>query len=309
MEYAAIAGVTTLMAVGFRTSTKVDAGAHIVLHKPLEFYMFCSQEATKRVSLPGILYCDTSIPWLYDLTVNDTMAPGDYAFATMVIVPPVQPQNNTFSIIIYDSNYLVQDAHMHLPAKDLVKNLGLSSMPLTWTASDPGVESVLEMGFSVDKKLAVDQMFSLIVLVFPDGFIHTITEQSDVEITRKLPVLQEAVDWELHSSDPEEMAGSILRINLDLSQEIMVDVYTIAFPVIIPTTLPPWNVWQMYICQTNDCNVHPPETHNVLVAFSVVGFEFGQIGPKSQGTRAAAMRTGGFALLLFVIESFAGMAC
>jgi hypothetical protein len=310
--YAAIAGATTTMAIGFRTSTKVDAGAHIVLHKPLEFYLFCSQDSTKRGSLPGILWCDVSVPWLFDLTVNDTMESGDYSFATIARIPNQQPQNNTFSILVYDVDYAVQDAHMHLPALQLVRNLWLSAMPLTWTMSDPGVESEIEIGFTVDGELAVDQMFSMVVLIFPEGFKHTLKDMSDVDdkvtITKDLPTLEDAVDFESKPGiDPEEVSGSILRINLDLSKELAVNTYTIAFPVMVPTTLPAWNIWQIFICKTNDCNPHPPEQSNVLVSFAVNGFEFGQLGPKSQGTRAWAARVAGFGLLFFVaLEALVG---
>jgi hypothetical protein len=262
--------------------------------------------------LPGILWCDTSVPWLYDLTVNDTMESGDYSFATIARIPNQQPQNNTFSILVYDVDYAVQDAHMHLPALQLVRNLWLSAMPLTWTMSDPGVESEIEIGFTVDGELAVDQMFSMVVLIFPEGFKHTLKDMSDVDdkvtITKDLPTLEDAVDFESKPGiDPEEVSGSILRINLDLSKELAVNTYTIAFPVMVPTTLPAWNIWQIFICKTNDCNPHPPEQSNVLVSFAVNGFEFGQLGPKSQGTRAWAARVAGFGLLFFVaLEALVG---
>jgi hypothetical protein len=268
------------MGVGFRTSIKVNAAARIVQRKPESIVMSCLSDFLFPVPLPGFLGCRTEEKDKFEIAVNDSMAPGVYAFAAMVTLPDENPQSIEFSILLYESDGTVQDAAMDLKGKRLAVNLGISSMPLTWTSSDPGTKSELELGFSIDKKLAVDQLFSMVVIKFPDGFMHTVTKQEDVYVTEYLPLLRDGVEWGVHSTDPEDSAGTMLRIMVDLSREVIEELYTIRFPVVVPTNLPPWNIWELYLCKANDCDVR--KDYNTLVGFSVVGFEFGQLGPRSR---------------------------
>merc|ERR1719191_1541962 len=191
----------------------------------------------------------------------------------MVILPDVQPQQNKFSIIIFENDGSVQDACMDIPGKAFTYNLGITSMPLTWTSSDAGTTSTLELGFSVDNA-------------------------DDVDVTRALPLMRESIVFQPYDNDPPEANGAILRILVDMSQEILDELYVIKFPVIVPQTLPPWNVWEVILCKANDCNVWSDPTYNVLVSFSVVGFRFGQLGPRQQ---YAANAAGLAAALLFAI--------
>jgi hypothetical protein len=302
IRYSAIAGSTVVMAIGFKTSTKVEAGAHIVLQKPDDMKFSCSPDFLFQVSLPGILACsdDPEVPWEFSISVNDTMVPGGYTFAAMVILPDVQPQVNKFSIIVYENDGSVQDACMDVPGKVFSYNLGVTSMPLSWTSSDPGTKSILELGFSIDDELAIDQLFSMIVIKFPDGFVHRVDSADDVEVTKALPLMRDAIVFQPYDNDPPEANGAVLRVLVDMSQEIMDELYVIKFPVIVPQTLPPWNIWEVVLCKANDCNVWSDPHYNVLVSFSVVGFRFGQMGPRQQFASSAAVLA---ATLLFGILS------
>jgi len=273
ITYAGVPDVETQLAVGFRTSEKMDPGSQVEISKPEAFQSRCNVATVSTISLPPVLNCDVHKTKIV-LTLSGTLQGGEYAFAIIVKTPSKTPALNEWSLLLKSQMGFVQDAAMSIPGKTIHPELKMVSTPLRWTSSDAGQASTITMGFVVAEKILPNKLGDLLITL-PENFAHAIEQECSVEsINGALPLLA-SVDGACKWVDIQLADRVVIR--LDPNQEVPPGTYELRFPVTVPEQMPAYNVWLLTFCQpvtgTGAClQAHSP---NALATFPSAGFSFG----------------------------------
>merc|ERR1719335_2096040 len=114
----------THMAVIFTTTQQLVGGGRIQILAPEVYKLSCREDdGFNGLSLRrGIRSCDDAGTGLR-LTLNETMAPGDWSFMIGGTNPAYTPNPNTFSLMLMDLQNNVIDARMQFEGQRIVQGL------------------------------------------------------------------------------------------------------------------------------------------------------------------------------------------
>merc|ERR1711912_202638 len=96
--------------------------------------------------------CDDSGSGLR-LTLNSTVAPGDYAFMVGVTNPAYTPAQNKFSLLLTDFSGNVIDAKMHFDGQLVVQGLYVRPPTLQFQSSEQQAQTKVQVTFPVSEVL------------------------------------------------------------------------------------------------------------------------------------------------------------
>jgi len=272
--YAASPNIASLFAVSFRTSETINRGGKINIMIPDEFTISCSGSALEIMSLPGVLECDLKLSSV-NLTLNDTLTPGDYGFGLTVRTPNATPASNLLSLLLRDERGKVQDAVMNMPGKPISQDLLVDQRPFRWTSSQAGQASSITVGFTVNQQIALG-VLGAVLITFPENFGHAIETEDDLKFNvGQLPLMPSGGNTSTSWLDFSLVDR--LVIVLDPTQGVSPGDYEIEFLVTVPEQMPAFNVWQLTLCaySTNGVCIQP-EGSQSLVTFPFAGFYHGE---------------------------------
>lgn len=245
---------------------------------PYGFTVECEGDKLKSISLPGSLTCisPSETNDKVRLTMNETLVPGDYAFAVEGIPPKRTPPNNAFSLVLKDRFGQVRDAAMNIDGWNIHTKLQMRAAPLAWSQSGSGTLSVITLGFDLLDELPDNPplILSEVLITFPQGFVHAIETSRDFEsLNEEFPIDRGNPNW----LDYTQMDR--IRVRLALDVDFKTGEYRFNFPVYVPQQMPPYNVWMTSMCKEGAGGCKTPSDSSVVVTFPVAGFKIGQPHP------------------------------
>jgi hypothetical protein len=270
--YAGIPNIMSQLALRFRTGETISRGGKLHLITPDGYTTTCGGTALKVISLPGLLECQVKEQSVF-LTLNDTLTPGEYAFAVTVRTPVANPSPNDFSLLLADERGKVQDSAMDIPGQTIQKDLLVVGAPLKWTSSEAGQATTITVGFTVEEAIPTG-LLGAILITFPENFGHAIEKASSVvSDLDQLPLLSGDSD----SAWLDFRMVDRLIVLLDPAKGVAKGSYQLAFPVTVPEQMPAYNVWQITLCKhsSNGVCLHAQGAES-LVTFPYAGFSFGE---------------------------------
>lgn len=290
ITYPGVPGVETQLAVGFRTSEKLDRGSQIEILKPEAFQSRCNVATVSTISLPPVLDCDVYKASIV-LTLSETLQGGEYAFALLIRTPSTTPAFNEWSLLLKSQKGFVQDAAMNIAGKTIQPDFKMVSTPLRWTSSDAGQASTITIGFIVAETIPPNQLGDLLITL-PENFAHAIEQECSVESSNGALPLLASVQGTCKWVDIQ-LADRVV-IHLDRNKEVPPGTYELSFPVTVPEQMPAYNVWLLTFCQPASGSGTCLQAHssNALVTFPWAGFSHGSMPAVAAGDLpAAAMRS------------------
>jgi len=259
----------THMAAIFRTSQSLFGGGRVDILAPEVYKLSCREsQGFAPISIKGIQSCDDAGIGRLSLTLNETMATGDYAFMLGATNPYITPAQNLFSILLLDVGGNVVDARMLFEGQRIVQGLFVRPPSLEWSSSTPlararvqislvvstGLDPTKAIGATRALQIGVPERFSLITnrpvenldgLVTPEaGWFH-------------MYYIERLVRIDLVKGDQE-----VPRI-------VPEGIYRFAFYVRLPEFwMPNVNVWLLSLCRDLRCT-------DLIATLPAAGFNFG----------------------------------
>jgi len=291
--FSGIPQISTQLSVTFFTGEKVEAGGKIRVFYPRSIVVMCDGEFLEKVALEGDITCNNQPrQGLFDLVMARPMPPGQQAF-TVTATPPDaidDVEGNIFRILVYTPDSKVVDAAMNVSGNRVQHGITVKALELTWTASLPGRPSVVSFGFELLVPLPAKDppVVSEIVVTVPQTMEQTVTRASHIEILG-LPFPFREGTW-LNVQDPRKVK---LLLDEQKVETLEVGKYRVAFPILLPTRMPKYNVYHVSLCERNPrqgdnttCSGDPQDPR-VITTFPLAGFALGQEHPSAMLYRAA----------------------
>lgn len=273
--------------ITFTFSLDVDAGSQIHVVPPTGYLLTCSTEGSLRqISLPGEVPDCVDDP--LELILTRTLQVGEYAFGVAVDLPPETPEVNTFDIIIKNQENQVVDAAFGIPGQNIDPNLQVSNPTLSWSRSQPGVQTLITFGLTFNQPTT---RLKAVLLNFPERFIHDVQRPTDVvNLNKRFKVAAgSAGDW------ADTQFTDRLKIYLDDSDPtttIAAGTYQFSFPAKVPCCtqddMPKNNVWYLSLCEDRSCN--EPKDSTILVTLPMAGFALNEMAPEALKSPTGAAR-------------------
>jgi len=278
VEYAGMPLIDTQMVVQFKTREQMDLGAQIKIINPPEYTVRCSGDQFNSIYLPGILECTTRRGF-FTLALNDTLAPGSYAFSVLIETPRDTPgrrlSGNKFSLLLLDKNQQVQDASMNMAGEEIRSDFVAQAIDLSWTSAEAGQATSITLGFKVRSEIPRGIVADFLIML-PMNYAHAIEKKDAVRSLNSMLPLREVgtrgwVDFRMMDR---------LVIHLDPNKPVPVGEYKFIFPVTVPEQMPVGNFWRVSLCGYSDSGpCLSPESDQTLVTFPLAGFKIGQLAP------------------------------
>lgn len=291
--FSGVPQVSGQMSVQFYSPDKVDEGGKIRVIYPRSIAILCDGAFFSRVSIEGDVTCyNNGKEGRFDIEMKRPMPPGLQAF-TVTATPPDSvddPGGNIFKILIYTKEGKVVDAAMSILGDRIHHGLTVSALPLIWSASDPGRQTSISVGFELlaDMPEKDPPIMSEIVVTVPETFEQVVTRASNIEMLGDPLPLRPGM-W-LAVKDPRR-----LKILLDerATRTLAMGRYRFSFPAMVPTKMPKYNVFQVTICGPNppgknDTCTGEPQDPRALTTFPLAGFALGESNPVAKQYMAAA---------------------
>lgn len=278
VDYAGMPLIDTQMVVQFKTREQMDLGAQIKVVNPPEYTVRCAGDEFNSIYLPGILECSTRRGF-FTLALNDTLAPGSYAFSVYIETPRDTPgrrlSGNKFSLLLLDKNQQVQDAAMNMAGEEIRSDFVAQAIDLSWTSSEAGQASSITLGFKVRSEIPRGVVADFLIML-PMNYAHAIEKKDAVRSLNSMLPIREVgtrgwVDFRMMDR---------LVIHLDPNKAVPVGEYRFIFPVTVPEQMPVGNFWRVSLCGYSDAGpCLTPESDQVLVTFPLAGFKIGELAP------------------------------
>jgi len=277
-------------------------GTLLQLGMPSGYKMRCNDASmVNQMSLPGAApKCLRESPSML-LRINDTLKTGYYAFSVRGVVPTDTPVHNTFSVNVSNDMGVVLNGAYGL-AGMTIRRMRVVVPTIAWTDSMPNVHTEITLGVTVEE--AVSNVRS-IVIQFPQGFRHDITNPAYITSLNKVPgfPMAAANEWAIYDN------VNRLQLFLDDSEAtttIRPATYRFRFPVIVPriTEFPQVNVWIFTLCGSKLCTSWTDQ--DAVLVFPIPGFDLRQRHHSSitLHSTSAAAHLGVFGLLVALFFSW-----
>jgi hypothetical protein len=282
-------------------------------------------ETFKPLSLPGepgcIIIQDSpdyveTLMYRVIIQVNLTMVVSDYSFMLELLLPPMTPDDNQFSMILRDQYGETKDAAMNIKMKDMLFGAPISIHPTCYWEVLPGclricdVRKLVTFVWNVKEPLGNNINIKHVMLFFPDNTEHEIEPDEKGRPSNNAQLITVSGPkgaWhEKYYPDKPNMFGfDVLETHWSFSP----GEYEITLPLLLPEFTPGFNVWTVSMCSEGGeqrCqslkDTDPPGTkpHErlILLRFPIPGFDILDESPL-RGTVAAGAFETGFAALFF----------
>eukprot|EP00746_Dinoflagellata_sp_MGD_P145127 gnl/MRDRNA2_/MRDRNA2_77775_c0_seq1.p1 gnl/MRDRNA2_/MRDRNA2_77775_c0~~gnl/MRDRNA2_/MRDRNA2_77775_c0_seq1.p1 ORF type:complete len:2163 (+),score=280.86 gnl/MRDRNA2_/MRDRNA2_77775_c0_seq1:891-6491(+) len=287
--YGGSATIRVTLAVVFRTTETLLGGGQLVVLLPEVYKLNCQvEEGFNPLNVPGISECNDAGAGLR-LTLNSTLAPGDYAFMAGLRNPAYTPANNKFSILLMNKDGNVVDAAMQFQGEQIVQGLSCRPPTLAFSSSQPKAEAEIHMALVVrellDPSNPIGPVRSIQISV-PEYFELVRKMCTGVEGTydcsvRNLDGLVTPEDGWFHLYFKDRLVR-VDTVDTMVSTPVAIPegTYRVAFYVYLPEfVMPRVNLWKMTLCRDLACT-------DQISTFPVAGFQFGdeeQIKTSAEG--------------------------
>eukprot|EP00930_Biecheleria_cincta_P092360 TRINITY_DN8222_c0_g6_i1.p1 TRINITY_DN8222_c0_g6~~TRINITY_DN8222_c0_g6_i1.p1 ORF type:complete len:3282 (-),score=484.47 TRINITY_DN8222_c0_g6_i1:314-10159(-) len=271
VTYPAVAGVRNAQ-IAFTFTLDVDAGTQIAIVPPKGFELTCSAPGSlAQISLPG--QTPDCIDHPLQMTLAAPLRGGRYSFALALNLPPETPAKNSFNIIIRDQDNNVVDAVYDLPGME-IQNIGVSTPFLTWSKSDPGQTTTIEIGLTFTRDTL---NVKAILLALPDSFIHDVQSPTDFQnLNKRFPVASGS-KWADYTTFKDRIKVYIDDTAGSSGAAIQSGEYRFRFPVLVPPEIGRTNFWSISLCKDTDCETATDEY--IIVSFPIAGFKLFEPSP------------------------------
>ncbi|CAE7456905.1 unnamed protein product [Symbiodinium natans] len=281
------------LTVRLRLRDELLPGGSLQLLHPPELVLNCSGAQLQEISLP-IEGCTAEAGSLA-LQLSSGLQPGTYAFGVGAKVPRAPPKTNMFSLLVFGSSGLVQDATTAVEGPQLQSELHLGPRPLRWTAAEAGQASSVIVGFEVRQEVKRGLVGSVLITL-AENFKHTLETPHGIEILN--PSLALSRSHGANAWADIRMADHVL-IHLDLAQALLPGDYDFRIPITVPEELAAFNVWQVTLCKpggtAEPCTA---ESARALLTFPAAGFSLTSQMPAPQTGCGARLSVQAFGCLL-----------
>jgi hypothetical protein len=271
-------------------------------------------------------------PFMFQIELPEVLPPGLHSFEVTSELPReyVAPQfGNLFVFLVRDPTDNVADALATVPAimplDDLYRPktireepmFNITSVPLMFDGSEALTSVMISLGFYLGKDLPsadaeIQLVFSSILIKVPTNFKHQILGTGSMRYLSPWPLPWESpkdLDASLDISDPTYFR---IRFNEFAARpQFRKGEYRFEFPVLLPSVMPPVNVWTMTICGptygvngSTVCNDHL--SPGALTTFPWKGFEMNAMPSGVLGLADGSLRSGisGAAIAVCLIGIF-----
>lgn len=259
----------THMAATFRTSQSLFGGGRIDVLAPEVYKLSCREtQGFSAISVKGIQSCDDAGIGRLSLTLNETMATGDYAFMFGATNPYITPAQNLFSILLLDTSGNVVDARMLFQGQRIVQGLFVRPPSLEWSSSMPltraRVQISLVVSTALDPQNAIGATRALQIGV-PERF--SLITNRPVENVDGLETPE--AGW-FHMYYIERLVRiDVVKSDQEMPRIIPQGIYRFAFYVRLPEFwMPNVNVWLLSLCRDLRCT-------DLIATLPAAGFNFG----------------------------------
>lgn len=279
--YPGISGIRSRIVFRFRTQQMVEANGYLDLTLPVGYRAECNARTLEPIALPAQSSCTVSGGNTVVVALNTTIVPGEYVFAFFITPPAQKPLFNTVTIILRDRFGETSDGAVNLPGSRILEKLRIRQSAMTWTSTKPLRASTITIGFEVletlpDLIVANESQINEILITLPKDFRHLVEKTTDFQLMNEdMPGYPFNYDW-LHFHEEDR-----IHIKLDLNQSTWTTLktgkYAFRFDVMVPLTLPTYNVWFLSLCMSDrDVNSCKRLTDpSVMATFSMPGFTLG----------------------------------
>jgi hypothetical protein len=298
VSYAGVANLRSTQ-IAFTFRLEVDAGNQISVVPPHGYLLTCSTEgALRAIRLPGSQPDCIDDPLSLQLT--STFGAEEYSFAIAVDIPPETPAGNTWNLIIRDQDNEVVDAAYQIEGHPIVQ-MGVESPTLAWSRADPRMASQITVGFTVSTAI---QVVMAVLITFPSGFIHDVQRPTDVQNLNKAFPLASGTNW---ADTSQTNRLKVLLDDTDDTTVIQPGTYRFTFPVLVPPTIPPNNIWFLSLCGDQTCRL--PSDRSVIVSFPLAGFILFEIAPEALRVPASPAERARLGLGTYGLAALFAVAC
>jgi len=280
-------------------------------------------ETFKSLSLPGEPGCTIiqdspdyveTLMYRVIIQVNLTMVVSDYSFMMELLLPPMTPDDNQFSMILRDQFGETKDAAMNIQIGDMLFGAPISAHSSCYWEVLPGclrycdVRKMVTFVWNVGEDLGENILIKHVMIFFPDNVEHEIEPDDNGRPSNnaQLITVLPAGYTEKMYPDKANMFG------FDIAEAFWSPVpgeYEITLPLLLPEYQPGFNVWTISLCSKGGeerCqslrDTDPPGTkpHErlTLLRFPIPGFDILDESP-SRGEEEAGAFQCGFAALFF----------
>ncbi|CAE7298783.1 unnamed protein product [Symbiodinium sp. KB8] len=268
--YPAVATIAQAQIV-FTFALNINAGNQINIEAPPGFILTCSTEgALKQISLPGGKPDCIDDP--LQIRLGTTLTADQYAFSLLVDLPPDEPRDNTFSVIVRDQDGGVVDAAYSIQGKPFVI-MGVTDPYLDWSQAEPGQRTQITIGLTFT---GTTPNVKAVLIMLPERFIHDVQTPTDVQnINKQFPVAAGS-DW------ADTQYTDRIKIYLDDTgggQAIDPGEYRFSFPALVPPSMSNNNYWSISLCFDRDCQ--QPDGQYIIVSFPIAGFQLYELSQET----------------------------
>ncbi|CAE8629576.1 unnamed protein product [Polarella glacialis] len=271
------------MAVVFSTSHSLLGGGMVNLQAPAVYKLSCSAtDGYTVLSFPGVQSCDGAGVGLR-LYLNQSLAPGDYAFIMGVTNPAFTPALNSFSLMLVDRNGRVADARVGFSGHRIMQGLYLKPPILEFSSSVPNAEAEVRVTLRVTNQL--DPLKALgalraVQIAVPDRF--TLIVREPVQNLDGLPTPENG--W-YHLFFVERLVRiDIVESATTKPRAVPAGDYRLSFKVRLPEFwMPNVNVWLLSLCRDLSCT-------DLIATVPIAGFAFGDRAVLQAAVEGTALR-------------------
>jgi hypothetical protein len=322
--YSGIPLKENLMVVYFRATIRLDPGGKLRVGYPEGYIVNCDVDNFRPMSLTDEPECvDHPDHFFFEVELPSYISPGMQCFGVTVQVPDIIRVDNNFSILNYEPSSKggkILDGVTTVPGMKPQTQMEMEGVSFNFGLTKPLQTTRVSLGFKITKALPAvgGPTFTALVIRVPPIFEHQVTGMQDIIISSpsSLPLLFDEND--AHAALVKNITGAfVLLFSPEAYKPQMVEgEYRVQFPVLVPTVIPPKNVYSITLCGRGegeyvnhtyiDClDEHAPTAYT---SFPYIGFTMGQA---PSGTLASvssaipAVRFAGF-WIAFGLISFIG---
>jgi hypothetical protein len=316
-----VPGQRVPVAFGYSSRDRLDRRSQVEVIFPPNYIPMC--ETFKSLSLPGepgcIIIQDSpdyveTLMYRVIIQVNLTMVVSDYSFMMELLLPPMTPADNQFSMILRDQFGETKDAAMNIKMKDMLFGAPITVHGSCYWEVLPGclrfceIRKLVTFVWNVNEPLGENVKVKHIMIFFPDNVEHEIEPDDQGKPSNNAQLIKTSFPYDVYYPDKTTMFG------FDVAESHWSPKpgeYEITLPLLLPEYPPGFNVWTVAMCTKGGedrCqslkDTDPPGTkpHDrlTLLRFPIPGFDILDVSPPRGKVQAGAF-VNGFAALFFTI--------
>jgi hypothetical protein len=253
-------------------------------------------ETFKSLSLPGEPGCTViqdspdyveTLMYRVIIQINLTMVVSDYSFMMELLLPPMTPADNQFTMILRDQFGETKDAAMNIRIGDMLFGAPITAHGTCYWEMLPGclrycdARKLVTFVWKIDEPLGENVKIKHIMIFFPDNVEHEIEPDDKGRPSNNAQLIKVSFPFDKMYPDKATMFG------FDVSESHWSPKpgeYEITLPLLLPEYPPGFNAWTISMCSKGGeerCqslrDTDPPGTkpHErlTLLRFPIPGFD------------------------------------